>query len=414
MRKPVAVVAVRRRITSLNDGANTYLSVMLDQLRDAGFSISLVYAPESSFGDSPVGLTAADLKQSCDRIIWRRALHVGRWSISLSPQVYGRFLRRIARELSARLSRREAPAIPGRSSQRLPSSEAKELAAAIDAENPRLALVEYSALGEVLRHVETPGATRAVLLHDLFSSRTSAMRAHARPLDVAAMTIEEEAAQCEAADLLVYASRTEKTELQAILPNKTHRWLAPARPLRDAAGTVEGQAKALFIGVRHGGNLDALELLMETIWPRVIQKAPTAALDIVGEIGAAMKPEWRRLPGVSVHGVVEDLRGFAGPDVVGLAPNRVASGISIKIADYISLGMPVVAFPAALTGYGDRLDGAVDLASSEHDFASRLVELMEHPEQRRTLAKRGRSAVLSESDNDALRSTLATLASSSP
>lgn len=414
MAKPVAVVAVRRSIKSLNDGANVYLLVLLDELRAAGFSVRLVFAPESTFGDRPFALTSKGLKERCDRIVWRKALHCGALTISLSPKIYGRFIKRIAREVRYRLRRERTPAIPGRSSQRLPDAEARALAVLVDREAPRLVVAEYSALGDVLRHVRTPSVTRAVLLHDLFSQRVSVLRAHTRTPDVAEITLEEEVANCGAADLLIYASRSEKTVFAPHLPGRAHHWLAPERPFRVNCGTAPELAadikRAVFIGVCHGGNLDALDLLMEEIWPRVTARVPRARLDIVGEIGAALKPEWRRLQGVRAHGVVEDLSVLMGPTVVGLAPTRVASGVSIKIADYLSYGMPVLAFPAAMEGYGDRLNGAVEVVETPEKFADRLARLFTCPGRRRELAAQAKKNVLKQNDNAELARALSALA----
>lgn len=418
MRRPLAVIAVRRRVASLADGANVYLSVLLDELRDAGFETALIFAPESSFGELPAAAIAPGVLTRCDRTVWSRAWRIGRFNVSLSPRVWRRFARRLGAEARAVFGRPfEKP--PSRPSQPLPETEARRLAAEIDALGPRLVVAEYSALGPVLAHLRTREAarpaTRAILLHDLFSLRTEALRRQSATADVEAITLEEEAAACAPAELLIYASETERRTFAPLLPGRTHVWMAPKRPARPpetapAAPPSTSRPAAVFIGVRHRGNLDALDCLMTEVWPAVIAAAPEAELRIVGEIGAAMRPEWRRLPGVRVMGVVEDLCSVGGPDAIGVAPARVASGVSIKIADYLSLGMPVLASAAAVEGYGARLDGAAEIADDAPEFARRLAALLTSPERRRALSDLAREAALRDEDNESLGRELQRLA----
>ena len=401
--KPLAVIAVRRRVASLADGANVYLSVLLEELRDANFATALVFAPESSFGDLPAAATASGILAKCDHVQWSRVHKVGRFAVSLSPRVWGRFARRLVREVCG-LFGRPTRKLPSRPSQPLPEAEAHRLAAEIDALAPRLVIAEYSALGPMLAHLRTPGGVRAILLHDLFSLRTEALRRQAAAADVAAVSLEEEAAACAPAELLIYASETERRTFMPLLPGRTHVWMAPKRPAlsRKEPDAVAEAPAAAFVGVCHRGNLDALDYLMTEIWPTAAAAAPGAELRIVGEIGTAMRPEWRRLPGVRVMGVVKDLRTIGGPHVIGLAPARVASGVSIKIADYMSLGMPILASAAAIEGYGARLDGAIEVANGAAAFARSLSLLLTSPEQCQALSDRARRAALRDEDNENL------------
>ncbi len=389
----------------MNDGANVYLSVLMDELGKANYSISLIFAPASTFGDRPVVTMSPEIAALCDRIIWKRCLCVGTIAISLSPVVYMRFLRRLAREFGNFVLRRRARALPGRNSQRLPEHEARALAKLIDAEAPDLAVVEYSSLVKVLGHTTTQDMTRAVLLHDLFSRRTAAMRKIGRPTDVEEMTLAEEVAACDAAELFIYASCEECSLFKAHLPGRTHQWLSPRRPECRSVAAGAGP-RALFMGVRHDGNLDALEVLMTEIWPRVCRIQPDAKLDIVGEICASIKPAWRAMPGVRALGVVNDLGSIVGPDVIGLAPARAASGVSIKIADYLSFGMPVIAFPTAVSGYGDHLNDVVVISEDSAAFAKGLARLLCDPDQRASLSQRGFAAAQAINDNAAFHKTI--------
>ncbi len=400
----VAVVAVRRRLESLHTGANVYLSVLIDTLREAGFEIRLVFAPESAFGGLPIARVGHDFLERTSQIIWPGTLCLGRMFLSLRLRVWARFWRRLGLEIH-RLAGADFPDAVARASVPLSQTEAQTLAAAIDAEAPDLVVAEYSALGPVLAELQTPGVSKAILLHDLFSQRAQTMRANDKPVDFTELSLEAEAAWCAAADMMFYASQAEREVFAPFLPTAAHHWLAPMRQSCQVT-PPSGRPRALFMGVRHRGNLDALEFLMEEIWPQVIAQVPDAELCIVGEIGRYLKPEWRHQPSVLVHGIVEDLNQFGGANTIGLAPTRLASGISIKVAEYQRLGMAVLATTIALEGYSGEFKSSVLSAENAAEFADHLISLLRTPEQRQALASSGYDYDLYKSKIDNLSAIL--------
>ena len=385
MVKKIVVVTVQRQLGSLYTGANVYLSVLMNTLSKAGFRIHLVFAAESAFGERPISIIGPDFLTRAARISWPGTIRIGRLFISLRCRVWARFLNRLQMELR-RFFGSDFPNRIARASIPLRPTEVRALAAAIDAESPQMVVAEYSALGPVLAALRTPGIIKAILLHDLFSIRAQTMRAGEMPIDFIDLTLADEVDWCRHADMLIYASQAEREVFSPHLPNATHHWLVPARePIEPIAPS--GQSRAFFMGVRHSGNLDALEFLMEEIWPHVITKIPDAELCIVGEIGHYLKSDWRGLPGVKVYGIVEDLAQFGGADTIGLAPTRLASGVSIKVAEYQRLGMAVLASEVAIKGYGPALEGSVLTASDAAEFVKILAELLTEPCQRHAIAK---------------------------
>lgn len=382
--KKIAVVAVRRRLESLHTGANVYLSVLMDTLREADHNIHLVFAPESAFGGLPFAVIGRAFEERVAQITWPGSMRLGRLFISLRLRVWGRFLRRLKLEIE-QLAGKDVPDRIARASMPLRPSEVEATAQAIDAEHPDAIVVEYSALGPVLEHVQTMDADKAILLHDLFSLRAQTMRDSEKTADFFDLSLEDEAAWCTHANTLIYASQSERDVFAPLLPGRAHKWLAPAltpgRPIPPS-----GHPRAFFMGVRHSGNLDALEFLMEDIWPRVITEVPDAELCIVGEIGKFVIPKWRRLSGVRVLGIVDDLTSFGGPDTIGLAPTRLASGISIKIADYVRLDMAVIASRTALNGYGAPSCTSIVGANDGTEFAGQVVALLKSRSDRHAQA----------------------------
>jgi hypothetical protein len=254
-------------------------------------------------------------------------------------------------------------------------SEARTLARAADAAPSALVVAEYSSLGPVLQYVNA-GGRKAVFLHDLFSSRAEAFEAAGDRPDFQAITVEEEAARCRPADMLIYASLNEAARFGPLNPGKTAVWLRPDVPQHAVAEDPAATPRAVFLGTRHGGNKDALNHLVADIWPLVRAKKADAELWIVGSAIADLDRALADAPGVRSLGRVEQLGAIGGAASIGLAPTRIASGVSIKVAEYLRLGMPTVAYPTALEGFGSTLDDLVDIENTPQAFADRIVALL--------------------------------------
>ena len=329
---------------------------------------------------------------------------MGRDFTALSVKPWWRGLKRVVEGLKrALLSAGEMT--KNRLGSQLTPGELKLLADTIDANPSDLVIAEYSSLAPVLGMIKP--TKRAVLLHDLFSSRAAAFRDAGMAPDHCAIPLSREADLLGSADLLLHASVAELEALSAELPCASHIWLKPPVK-RRATAERHGTVRAVFLGVRHGGNIDALDQLLTKIWPRVIAEEPEARLQIVGEIGELIKTA---PAGVEILGKVPDLGLYGGADAIGLAPMRITSGVSVKIATYLELGMPVIANRLSLEGFGDALDDAVEIAEDNETFAEKLIALLRSPTARANLAARGASAFDGRLSNRPVVKALADLCS---
>jgi glycosyltransferase involved in cell wall biosynthesis len=103
---------------------------------------------------------------------------------------------------------------------------------------------------------------------------------------------------------------------------------------------------------------------------------------------------------------VHDLPSIGGASSVGLAPARVASGVSIKVAEYLRLGMPCIAYRLALEGFGSELDDLVDVADGPSAMADRIVALLSNDKERTRRSELGRSEAANRLDNREVVSVL--------
>ena len=145
----------------------------------------------------------------------------------------------------------------------------------------------------------------------------------------------------------------------------TELFRPPTEPVREP--------RILFLGsFGHTPNLDAVEFLLDEIWPLVRIRVPTASLSLVG----AHPPDWIRdragLEGIEVLGTVEStLAEFQGHRALA-APVRVGSGTRLKILEAFSSGLPVVSTTIGAEGIACRHQREILIADQPGEFAEQL------------------------------------------
>jgi glycosyltransferase involved in cell wall biosynthesis len=155
-------------------------------------------------------------------------------------------------------------------------------------------------------------------------------------------------------------------------------WLErPLRPLVPASAPV-----AVFVGaLRREENARAVEWLLASVWPSVMSRLPSAQLRVVG--GGA--PSWLDFmvagsEGVRLIGFVDDLDGEYQGARVALAPLSDPSGMKVKVAQAMALGLPVVATTAAVTGFPDAPPRAFGAVTDDPEvFAAAVTTLLATP-----------------------------------
>ncbi|MEZ5936988.1 MAG: glycosyltransferase family 4 protein [Hyphomonadaceae bacterium] len=378
-----------RQLDVMTTGNDAYLMVFLRAVKRAGLDVRLIFAPRRSFMNRPWLHLHQAYADIASEIVWPQTVRVGNWFWSLSPYIWGRFAVRLFRETLRRLKINPAglARISSPLGHPLTRAEERQLANESNRRPAVVAVAEYSSLAPVLERI-APGVHKAALLHDLFSLRAASFRDGGTRPDHADTTIETEARWVRAAETLFYASRNEMAAFAPQAPNAVGVWLRPEVPGQKPE-PAPGPARAVFIGTKHGGNTDAMHHLVRDIWPLVRKQSPEAELWIAGSTCSDLTPEDLAQPGVKALGRVPSLAVLGGPGSLGLAPTRVASGVSIKVAEYLQLGMPTVVYPTALEGFGDALSDLVEIAPDTQALADTVVALLNDPERRSALSERG-------------------------
>ncbi len=150
-------------------------------------------------------------------------------------------------------------------------------------------------------------------------------------------------------------------------------------------------------------NLDALNVLLERIFPEVRQRHPEARLWIVGRNPpAGLAQRVAAVEGAELHSDVADVRPYLAQSGVMAVPLRIGGGSRLKILEALASGLPVVSTRVGAEGL--TLTPGEDLVLTEgvEGMADALVRCLRQPGPALAMAEHGRRVVLDRYDWDAL------------
>ncbi len=127
----------------------------------------------------------------------------------------------------------------------------------------------------------------------------------------------------------------------------------PAMPLLE--GPTQRSASApriLFVGAfDRAENQQAALWLMDSIWPKILQKLPEAHLDIVGaKPSTEMLQAGRKSPNVTITGYVDTLDPYYQSASVTVVPLLRGAGVKFKTITAMLWAVPVVSTPIGAEG----------------------------------------------------------------
>lgn len=131
-------------------------------------------------------------------------------------------------------------------------------------------------------------------------------------------------------------------------------------------------------------NQDALRWLLAEVLPRLDRKGIAYQLDVIGKNMPQEFLDWKQ-DRVTVHGFVKDLQPLMSGAQLALVPLQVGGGMRVKILDYWSMGIPVVATHVGAEGLWEGEEPVVALADEPEDFARTIARLAAAPAERDAL-----------------------------
>ncbi|OGV92982.1 hypothetical protein A3B57_04320 [Microgenomates group bacterium RIFCSPLOWO2_01_FULL_47_10] len=150
----------------------------------------------------------------------------------------------------------------------------------------------------------------------------------------------------------------------------------------------------LFVGTfKWLPNIDAVEFLVEKIWPHIIRALPNAKLKIVGFSPSKKILSYGNLPSVTVDGGVADIRDAYATAHVLLAPIRSGKGTRYKILEAMATSTPIVATNLAVEGIGITQGENALTSDDPQTLAELTVRVLKDKTLQQKLAKNSLSLV---------------------
>ena len=167
----------------------------------------------------------------------------------------------------------------------------------------------------------------------------------------------------------------------------------------------------LFVGLLgYGPNRDAVNWLVEEVWPEVLKERPDAQLRIVGR-GLSEQPEYD-LPGVTMVGEVPFMEPELSEASASLAPIRIGSGSRIKILEAWAHGVPVISTSIGAEGLRAEHEHNLLIGDTPLAFAECMLRVGSDQELSDRLATNGRETWSMFYDRAAFSNAVATVANS--
>ena len=196
------------------------------------------------------------------------------------------------------------------------------------------------------------------------------------------------------ADLVLHITEADKKRFLELCPNLQTELL----PMQ-AEGAPEGPGFAERDGVLFLGNFDnlangdALQWMLESIWPLVIKEEPGLTLFVAGN--AAPKDLEKLYANVKCLGRVEELAPVFAACRVFAAPVRYGTGINTKNLQALAHGLPIVTTSVGAEGIGLE-DGVNALVTDKaREFAVSVLRLHRDVVLWKRIASGGRSIIAS-------------------
>lgn len=156
--------------------------------------------------------------------------------------------------------------------------------------------------------------------------------------------------------------------------------------IREEVGLCPTDIAVFFHGLyRHPPNREGFDLIQTYIAPRFIDTNP----EVVFVIGGTHVPTFEEA-NVRSLGFITDIQKIAGADIA-IVPLRSGGGTRLKIFDYMSAGLPIVATKKGIEGIdAENYEHAIIVDDVDEDFIAGIRYLIENEEERKRIGDNAR------------------------
>lgn len=196
-------------------------------------------------------------------------------------------------------------------------------------------------------------------------------------------------AACSQEDAVIFKAEAPHADV-AIVPNGVDTARFTAAP--------PGEGVVMTASWAYRPNAEGAERLVRRIWPLVRRDMPQATLRLVGMKGEVILREFASEPGVTVTGMVPDVRPELAGARVAVAPLDVGGGTRLKILEAFAAGRPVVSTRIGAEGIEARDGDALFVRDDDAGFAQAIVRLLRDPALAESMGAKGRAIAADKYD----------------
>lgn len=174
---------------------------------------------------------------------------------------------------------------------------------------------------------------------------------------------------------------------------------APASS-RERRSVVPG--RILMVGhLLHGPNVEGLKWFNTNVFPQLRAARPDVELHVIGRHPQDLPA---KLPGIALHGFVEDLSQAYDEAALVIAPIHSGAGTQIKVIDALAHGRPLVSSRFAHSGFATYVDHGVHLlvAESVCDWIKQSLWALDHQQEAEAMARAGEKVVRASFGQDSM------------
>lgn len=171
----------------------------------------------------------------------------------------------------------------------------------------------------------------------------------------------------------------------------------PAFPQHPADYSASDGKTLLFVGfMSWQPNIIAVDHFLAHIWPKILEKTPTARFRIVGKATPDNLRRWNAAPNCAADGYVDDLDAAYKEAAVCVVPVLSGGGSNIKVPEALAHNRPSVVSVYAFNGWRNYFVENQDLLVAHDDeaFATHCTALLTNRELALKLAQNGHHNVL--------------------
>ena len=179
-------------------------------------------------------------------------------------------------------------------------------------------------------------------------------------------------------------------------------------PSGAGTGNRPDQRSLFFLGSLDWiPNQEGILWFVKAVYPELYKRNPGLTLHIAGRNAPSWFKDRISGNGIEFHGEISDARQFMLTHGILVAPYFSGGGMRVKIAEAMSLGIPVVTTPLGAEGLDVSPNQNIVFAITVNEYLEQLGRLIKYPDFCTSIGDHARTFVLQHMDNKKIASALA-------